>query len=461
MPDIDSMTHSQGQLHRQYQRARQARDARFDGRFFVAVKTTKIFCRPICPANLPKEENVEYFDDAAQALHAGYRPCLRCRPDSAPNSWAWQGTATSFERALKLIELGELQHTTLDKLAERLGITDRYLRQLFQQRLGMSPKQYALYHQLMFAKQLLHNSNMSITDIGFASGFNSTRRFNDAFRKALNLTPSALRRASHLPVETHTIELSYRGAFDWQYALNFYRLRAIEGLEWVGESDYQRRFQLGEASGMLTAHFARKANTVQLEFELSDISQLKALVNQVRRMLDLDADTEVIEQHFHALDPHLVRNSGLRIPGVWSAWEAGVRAILGQQVSIKAAINQLNLLVRTIQPQGVTHFPNAKEIAEADLSFLRMPQSRKETLKRFAELMVVAPDADFSQWLAVKGIGPWTVNYAALRGLSQPDCFLDGDLVVKKSLQQFPSINATTVAPFGSYATFHLWSHAG
>lgn len=453
----------QGSQHqtRQYQLARQVRDERFDGRFFVAVKTTKIFCRPICPAKLPKEENVEYFVDAAQALHAGYRPCLRCRPDSAPNSWAWRGTATSFERALKLIEQGELQHTTLEKLADRLGITDRYLRQIFQSQLGMSPKQYALYHQLMFAKQLLHSSNVSIADIGFASGFNSPRRFNDAFKKALNLTPSDVRRTQRLVNETHTIDLSYRGDFAWQYALDFYRLRAVQGIEQVGRASYRRRFELDHASGYFNAIFDAQPNKVRLEFELSDISQLKVLVNHVRRMFDLDVDTFAIEQHLNGVAPDLVRYTGLRIPGVWSVWEAGIRAILGQQVSIKAAINQLNLLVDTFQPQSVTHFPTAHEVASADLSFLRMPQSRKETLKRFAELMARDPAADFSQWLALKGIGPWTVNYAALRGLSAPDRFLDGDLVVKKALAQFPQINAQAVAPFGSYATFHLWSHAG
>ena len=445
----------------QYQLARKTRDARFDGRFFVAVKTTKIFCRPICPATLPKEENVEYFVDAAQALHAGYRPCLRCRPDSAPNSWAWRGTATSFERALKLIEQGELQQSNLQQLAQRLGITDRYLRQLFQQQLGMSPKQYALYHQLMFAKQLLHSSNMSITDIGFASGFNSTRRFNDAFKKALNLTPSEVRRATISLSEKHCIELQYRGPFDWQYALAFYRLRAIEGLEQIESASYQRSFRLGDAVGWFRAHFDRKPNKVVVEFEISEIGQLKTMVNQVRRMLDLDVDTQTVESHFNELDPNLVKYSGLRIPGVWNVWEAGVRAILGQQVSIKAAINQLNLLVHTMQPTGVTHFPTVNEVAAADIDFLRMPQSRKETLKRFALLMANEPEADFSQWLALKGIGPWTISYAALRGLSEPDRFLDGDLVVKKNGLQFPSINAQTVTPFGSYATFHLWSHAG
>ncbi|WP_260260439.1 DNA-3-methyladenine glycosylase 2 family protein [Vibrio intestinalis] len=444
----------------QCQIAREARDARFDGRFFVAVKTTKIFCRPICPANLPKEENVEYFQDVALALQAGYRPCLRCRPDSAPNSWAWRGVDTTFERALKLIEQGELSQNNMAEFAERLGITDRYLRQLFQSRLGMSPKQYALYHQLMFAKQLLHNSNMSIADIGFASGFNSTRRFNDAFQKMLQLTPSQVRKQGASTSPTQHIELSYKGNLAWQHMLDFYQLRAVNSLEQVAGDSYARYVKLDQTSGWFRVTHMGKSKKLKLEFELDDISQLKRLVKQVRRMFDLDADLEVIEKHLSNIEPALVVKTGIRIPGVWSAWEAGVRAILGQQVSIKAAINQLNLLVGTLQPQGITHFPTPKEVAVADLSFLKMPQSRKETLACFAQLINQHPDATFDQWLDLKGIGPWTVNYAALRGLSEPDHFLIGDLVVKKALQQFPNLTAESVSPYGSYATFHCWSHA-
>ncbi|MBA5761342.1 DNA-3-methyladenine glycosylase 2 family protein [Vibrio sp. 404] len=445
----------------QYQLARQARDARFDGRFFVAVKTTKIFCRPICPANLPKEENVEYFTDAALALQAGYRPCLRCRPDSAPNSWAWRGTQTTYERAMRFIEQGELQRTSLVQLSERLGISDRYLRQLFEKNLGMSPKQYDLYHKLMFAKQLLHSSSMSMTDIGFASGFNSTRRFNDAFKKALNLTPSELKRDASSVMNHQLIELSYRGGYDWQYTLDFYRLRSIKGLEIIDDNSYQRYVSIDDTQAWFKVVFGTKPNKVLLEFELEDVSQLKKLVVQVRRMFDLDVDIEFVEQHLEAIQPGVVIRSGIRMPGVWSAWEAGVRAILGQQVSIKAAINQLNLLVSTLQGENVSHFPTPQELVNTDLSFLKMPQSRKETLRRFAQLIASEPEADFAQWLALKGIGPWTINYAALRGLSEPDRFLEGDLVVKKARQHFTQLTAQNVSPFGSYATFHLWSHAG
>ncbi|NOH78351.1 DNA-3-methyladenine glycosylase 2 family protein [Vibrio sp. RE86] len=439
--------------------ARMARDRRFDGRFYVAVKTTGIFCRPICPANLPKEENVEYYLDKAQALQAGYRPCLRCRPDSAPSSWAWKGVEATFQRAVNLIEQGALHQSNLVELSDRLGISDRYLRKLFNQYIGMSPKQYALYYQLMFAKQLLHTTGLSITDIALASGFNSVRRFNDAFKQQLQLSPSQIRKRVNTKETTNYLELAYRGPLDWQQMLAFYRLRAVEGLEKVTEHSYERQFTLNGQHGWFCVTNP-KSGVIRLEFKLEDMSLIRPLVNQVRRMFDLDSDILQIEQHLSLLEPQLVRQSGIRIPGVWDTWEAGVRAILGQQVSVKAAIGQLNLLTKTLHPEKVSHFPTPDEIIQADLSFLRMPQSRKETLARFAHLIAETPEASFEQWLDLKGVGPWTVNYARLRGASEPNCFLDGDLIVKKVCQQFPKLTPDTVSPWGSYVTFHCWSHA-
>lgn len=443
----------------QCQQARMSRDPRFDGRFYVAVKTTGIFCRPICPAPLPKEENVEYFSNSALALQAGYRPCLRCRPDSAPHSWAWKGVETTFLRAIQLIEQGELQSSNLTQFSERLGISDRYLRQLFQTHLGVSPKQYAQYHQLIFAKQLLHSSAMSITDIGFACGFNSTRRFNDAFIKTLKLTPSQVRQSKTSRMPKNLLTLPFRGPFNWQHLLNFYRIRAIDAIEQVGDNHYQRTFNLQNTTGWFRASLTSPSH-LDVEFELEDITKLRHLVAKLRRLFDLDADINQIETHLEHCAPGLVTHSGIRIPGVWNCWEAGVRAILGQQVSVKAAIGQLNLLVNTLNNHtaSATYFPTPEQITQLDLSFLKMPKSRKETLKRFAEFIHHTPEADIDSWLALKGIGPWTANYARLRGQSNSDCFLDTDLMVKKVLLRFPELNATNAAPWGSYATFHCWN---
>ncbi|QXO15759.1 AlkA N-terminal domain-containing protein [Vibrio ostreae] len=443
----------------QCQRARMSRDARFDGRFYIAVKSTGIFCRPICPATLPKEENVEYFAHQAQALQAGYRPCLRCRPDSAPASWAWKGTETTFQRAISLIDHGALQGKSLADLAERLGISERYLRQLFKTYLGMSPKQYAQYQQLMFAKQLLHHSHLSVTDIGFACGFNSTRRFNDAFQKCLRLTPSQVRREPGSASATNTVSLAYRGPFDWQHMLAFYQLRAIDGIEQVQADRYQRHVMLNGSRAWFAARCASDTH-MEIEFELESLRDLRYLVSIWRRVFDLNADMVAIEAQLAKAAPELVIHPGLRIPGVWSPWEAGVRAVLGQQVSIKAAIGQLNLLVRTLnyrQPRP-WYFPDPQQVASADLSFLRMPQSRKETLSRLAGFVQQNPHAAVDEWLALKGIGPWTVDYARLRGQSDTNCFLSGDLIVKKALALHPGLTAERVAPWGSYATFQCWN---
>ncbi len=442
----------------QCQQARLSRDPRFDGRFFIAVKSTGIFCRTICPARMPKEENVEYFGDKTVALEAGYRPCLRCRPDSAPHSWAWKGVETTFSRAVKLIDEGALNYQSLQALSERLGVSDRYLRKLFSQYLGMSPKQYSLYQQLLFAKHLLHTSTLSITDIGYAVGFQSTRRFNDAFRKQLKMSPSDIRR-KRMNGERTQVTLNYQGELNWAHLMNFYQVRAIEGLELVEEDSYSRTVVIQGKQAWFKATPNAKGQ-ILLALELEDISILKPLITNVRRMLDLDANIDVIEQHLENVAPGIVKSNGIRIPGGWSAWEAGVRAILGQQVSVKAAIGQLNLLVKELSGDEKITFPTPQQVADADLNFLRMPQSRKDTLARFAQFNIDNPEATPDEWLSIKGIGPWTVNYALLRGLSLPNHYLDSDLVVKKWQQQYPNLNKASASPWGSYATFHLWNHA-
>lgn len=446
---------------KQCREARYARDSRFDGVFFVAVKTTGIFCRPICPANPPKEPNVEYFANASLALNAGYRPCLRCRPDSAPASPAWMGVETTFVRAVKLIDEGALSSGSIVTLAERLGISERYLRSLFDRYMGVSPKQYALHSQLMFAKHLLHSSRMSITDIGYASGFNSTRRFNDAFIKVMRLSPRQLRKSSEDKQAENHVQLTFRPPFDWQYMLDFYRCRAIEGVEEIGNNAYQRHIVINGSKAWFRAQ-RTKANMLDIEFELEDPKQLRHLITQIRRMFDLDVDIAKVEAFLGHSCSTLVKHSGIRIPGVWSPWEAGVRAILGQQVSVKAAIGQLNLLVATLSDSENQHsyFPSASQVATADLSFLRMPSARKETLKRFAQFMENNSQQHPSQWIEIKGIGPWTIQYALLRGLSEPDHLLVGDLVVKRFIEQHPEITKESVSPWGSYATFHCWQQS-
>ncbi|GGA88266.1 3-methyladenine DNA glycosylase [Neiella marina] len=450
--------------------ARLARDARFDGQFFVAVKTTGIFCRPICPATPPQEANVSYIADAAQALQQGYRPCLRCRPDAAPNSWAWRGVETTVQRAIQLIQQGELQANNLAQLSARLGITDRHLRQLFQRFVGMSPKQYDNHRRLLLAKQLLHETQLPMMQVALASGFNSLRRFNDAFANTLQLQPSQIRRqSSSKSAAGLRLIQSYRPPFDWSRMLDFYRARAIGGLEWVDDQRYRRAFTIDDQSGWFEVRHHDNQNALELTIELTKLSQLPALIQHVRRLFDLDADSFEIDRHLQQAGLARGFIAGVRLPGIWDTFEAGVRAILGQQVSIKAARNLVQQLVDELGQSldsSTAHdaalnrcFPTAQAIADSELMFLRMPDSRRQSLKRFARYYQQASDHNPDDWLALKGIGPWTVNYAKLRGLSDPDIFLSSDLGVKNALKaQQLVLEPAQLSPWGSYATFQLWS---
>lgn len=446
-------------------RARLARDHRFDGKFFVAVKTTGIYCRPICPAPAPKEANVVYFDSAIAAANQGFRPCLRCRPDSAPASCAWKGTDTTLERALRLIDEGALIDGSVTDLAERLGIGNRYLTKLFHQKLGTSPKQYGLYQQLLFAKSLLQQTRLPITDIAFAAGFGSVRRFNDCFAQTLQLTPSAIRR--HPGSQPHNrlrLFLSYRPPYAWHALRDFLQVRLIPDLEWIDENSYGRTFTWGKATrGRFTARHNERKHGFEVTIELAEPAPLLPIIRNIRRVLDLDADISVIDEHLArvaGLEGKL--QSGLRLPGIWSPFEAGIRAILGQQITVAAA---RNLVTRLVQEYGdrlgkKRLFPTPEQLAASELETLKMPGSRRQTLREFAQRfagddIMTNPD----NWLDIKGIGPWTVRYAKMRGLSDSDIWLGSDLGIKHALErQSIELDPASASPWQSYLTFHLWS---
>ena len=506
--------------------ARISRDPRFDGKFFVGVLSTGIYCRTVCPAVAPKEENVRYFDSAIKAAQAGLRPCLRCRPDSAPGSNPWKGTGTTLDRAIGLIEAGALsgEHgLTVEALADKLGISSRYLNKLFTSGFGTSPKQFALYRQLMFAKQLLHQTQLPITQVALAAGFNSIRRFNEAFQQTLQLTPTQLRKSSlkstakleegertnkaspqEMPAHSLSLYQYYRPPLDWPAQLAFYRLRAVAGMEWFSEGanhdsndmmpqdtlEYGRTLQLEDIRAVVRiaheAHLHRFKITLTLTPD-SPLAGLQKLITQVRRILDLDADMQLIEHKLQRLtDLKLIPKSGLRIPGAGSLFEAGCRAVLGQQVSVVQATKLLNLLVEaygerfSLNGQEYRLFPTPQLIRHACLDELKMPGARKLALNALAAFICEHPEATADDWIRVKGIGPWTIAYAKLRGLGDPNIFLHTDLIVKKQLlatmgeqtgldteaQKQLDYSAIVerisadIAPWGSYLTFLLWSNA-
>ncbi|PSU33679.1 DNA-3-methyladenine glycosylase 2 family protein [Photobacterium lutimaris] len=462
----------------QCQQARLARDRRYDGLFFTAVKTTGIYCRSICPAPSPLEKNVEYFPSAVAAALAGYRPCLRCRPDSAPGSPAWQGKSTTFVRAQRLIDEGALIDSDLVQLAERLGVTDRYLRKLFNDEMGLSPKTYSLYQQCLLAKKLLHESQLPVTDIALASGFNSIRRFNDCFHKHFSLTPSQVRkqlndvelgRHTENKTQTVTVTLSYRPPYDWESVQAFFASRLIAGLEWLDENSYGRTFGKEYGQGWFTAfHEADKAR-FRVELCLSDLQCLPRAIANIRRCLDLDADSGLIDSAIEAAMGQVLSQTGLRLPGTWSPFEAGIRAILGQQVSVKAARNLTEKLI-LMNPDNLPErlfFPEPDAFGDYDLNQLGMPERRRETLRVFGRYVAEQGIEEPDELLALPGIGPWTVDYLKMRGLSDPNIFLVGDLGVKKALQQLQEqrqdkpgmqpFQPELAAPWQSYLTLYLW----
>ena len=452
-------------------RARLARDARFDGLFFVAVKTTGIYCRPVCPAPSPKERNVRYFSSALAASQQGFRPCLRCRPEAAPGSPAWRGTDTTLARAVKLIDQGGWQGQSLAEFAERLGIGERHLRQLFQDGLGTSPQRYRTFRRVMLAKQLLHQSSLPIADVALASGFGSVRRCNAAFQQVMAMPPSQLRRNGNVPGgsgEGLSLFLSYRPPYNWLWLQAFFARRAIDNLELVTEQSYQRALQLPAGKGVFWAEHHAGQSGFRVRLWLENPEDTAAAIATVRRILDLDADRQLIDQQLCRC-PAMAENylRGIPLPGMPSPFEAGVRAILGQQISVTAARNLAAILVAELgEPLGDQLgedfakrrlFPAAEAVATSRLAFLPMPGSRRETLRRFADYIASGGSADPGQWLALKGIGQWTVDYVRLR-LGDPDIWLGADLGVRKGVELLSGKpQPEQWRPWRSYASLQMW----
>lgn len=461
--------------------ALKTRDARFDGRFFTAVKSTGIFCRPICPANTPKVENCTFFETATQALQAGFRPCLRCRPESAPASAAWLGTQAVVRRALSLIEDGALdQAHSITDFANRLGIGERHLRRLFQTHMGASPKQMAQTRRLMFAKQLLCQTNAPISEIAFASGFNSLRRFNDAYKTAFAFSPSQERKSENARSLDEPIALtfSYRPPFDWQGLLSFFKERALLKVEEVLDNTYRRTISIEGHTGFISISNDEKKNRLCAEITNIPIKHLRQVSQNIRRMFDIDADPTAIAQHLShdpVLKPLLDAKPGLRLPGAWDGFEIGVRAIIGQQISVKGARTIASRLVERLGTTVSNHhllFPTARTIAQADLQGIGLTQRRIKTLQNFAENWTdLDPSQSISQTVStlcdLPGIGPWTAHYIVMRALGEPDIYPVADLALLRALKNmgYPAQkndleqHAQHWRPWQAYGALYLWSY--
>lgn len=446
-------------------RARLAKDPRFDGEFYIAVSTTGIYCRPICPVRPPAEKNVTYYLSAAQAARDGYRPCLRCRPESAPGSPAWNGTSTTVQRALDLIGQGALNEGSVAGLAARLGVGERYLRKLFERDLGVAPQALALNQRLLFARKLLAETSLPVTEVAYAAGFGSVRRFNDAIKKQFRQTPRDLRRPKAAMTGSTGIQLrlQYRPPYDWEGVIDFFGRHALAGVESAGPEGYRRNISLGGCDGQFEVRQDPGRDALLLTLDMPDQRQLMPAVARVRRMFDLDANpgaiAAVLEKDATLADL-LKWCPGVRSPGYPSLFEACVRGIVGQQVSIGGA---RNVLARLTRATGMTTFPRAAELAKLQDDQFPMPGRRRETLQSLCKDYADREAAINLEDLASrKGIGPWTVTMAAMRGNARPDGFPTGDLGLKKAwlnLGGEPEFNqlADRWNPWGAYAANLLW----
>jgi len=480
------------------ERARISRDPRFDGRFFVAVTSTGIYCRPVCPAPSPKSAHVRYFASAAAAAEAGFRPCLRCRPESAPGTPAWLGTSAVVRRALRLIQQGALDETSVEQFAARIGVGARHLHRLFVQHVGASPSALAHTRRLQFAKRLLDETRLPITQIALAAGFGSLRRFNDVFQETYGRAPRELRarRAAgnarrvttslpRSPADQVVLRLAYRPPYDWEHLAAFLAARAIPGVEHVEDHRYVRTLMLASGPAIIGVRPLTNANELELSVRGAPASALFELTQTARRAFDLSADPALTARALRA-DPLLAgpvrRRPGLRIPGVWDPFECVVRAVLGQQISIRAARTlAARLVLRAGQTlprteEGLTHvFPTPAAVLGADLTGLGLTGARIATLTCVARACVegtldwsAPPDELLAALQRLPGIGAWTAQYIALRALGEPDAFPAADIVLRRvaAAARRPlspralERRAEGWRPWRSYAVIHLWCAA-
>jgi len=476
-------------------RAVESRDRRFEGRFVIGVLTTGIYCRPGCPARLPRPENVRFFACAAAAESTGLRPCRRCRPEAAPGTPASLGTGATVARALRLIDEGGLDGAGIEELAARLGLGGRHLRRLFVEQLGASPLAIARSRRVHFARKLLDETDLPMVEVAAAAGFGSLRRFNTEVRGVFQRSPTELRSRRKGPLLPSGdgarlgLRLAYKPPHDWHAAVDFLRARAIPGVERVDTTSYQRTITLGGVSGIIDVRPAASgAHFLELRVPVAFAPQLHAVAARVGRLFDLGADPAAIDDHLARsprLAPLVARRPGLRVPGAWDGFELAVRAVLGQQISVAGATTLSGRIVRAFgaalgepSTEGLTHlFPTAAALAEGDIASIGLPRARGETIRALAAAvrdhaltlaMPPSPDAERARLAAIPGIGAWTVEYIALRAFGEPDAFPASDRALRRALHdksegdEAPSERAVArlaepFRPFRAYAAMHLW----
>jgi AraC family transcriptional regulator, regulatory protein of adaptative response / DNA-3-methyladenine glycosylase II len=462
-------------------------DPRFDGWVFCGVKTTGIYCRPSCPARTPKRENVRFFASAAAAQSAGFRACKRCRPDATPGSPDWDLRADLVGRAMRMIADGVVDRDGVGGLACRLGYTERHVHRQLVAAVGAGPLALARAQRAQTARLLLETTDVSITGVAFAAGFQSVRQFNATIQEVFALTPSDLRTRARRDGRSEdsgclSLRLPYRAPLDGDGMISFLGLRAVPGVEEVLDGAFRRSLCLPHGAGVVELRAAD--GHVNARYWLEDLRDLAAAMQRSRTLLDLDSDPHSVAEALgdDALLGALVRRTpGRRVVGHVDGGELAVRAVLGQQISLRGARTLASRLVSSYgeplrRPIGaVTHtFPSAAALAQADPDRLAMPLARRRALVGLARALagdelVLDAGADRAdarrRLLALWGIGPWTAEYIAMRALRDPDAFLPGDLGVRHALERLGQ-DARRAAieklserwrPYRAYALFHLW----
>lgn len=470
-----------------------AKDTRFDGRFFVGISTTGIYCRPVCKAKQPKPENCTFYSTAAEAEQAGYRPCLLCRPELAPGASITDATASLAYRAARMLEESCSSEQSLAELAGRLGCTDRHLRRAFSAAYNVSPSQYLQTCRLLMAKSLLTDTGLPVLDVAMATGFGSLRRFNDLFKIKYNMTPTALRRQAkkkNLHNEI-TLALGYRPPYRWEKILSFFAARAIKGVELVTKSEYSRTVCLETKAGeklygwLRVNHWPQK-NALRVTVSDNLLPVLPQVLARLKRLFDLHCEPNVVYETLQTMNKINADFCilGTRVPGCFDAFEMSVRAVLGQQITIKAASTLTARIVeaygKPIQTniEGLTHiFPSPEDIialgedVRKHLGVLGIIATRSNTIYELAKAILqkkinfqlcASPETEMKKLLAIRGIGDWTAQYIAMRTMEWPDAFLETDAGIKHALPGYSSKELLALAeawrPWRSYATVNLWN---
>jgi AraC family transcriptional regulator, regulatory protein of adaptative response / DNA-3-methyladenine glycosylase II len=464
-------------------RARLSRDARFDGKFYIAVLTTKVYCRPICPARTCKESNVRYYPTAAAAAEAGFRPCLRCRPECSPGTPAWLGTSNTVSRALRLIDETGLEDGGIESLAERLGIGARHLRRLFVRHLGATPIAVAHTRRLHFAKKLIDETSLPMSQVAEAAGFGCVRRFNAAIHDVYKRTPTEMRRVAHrssAPAENqYVFRLPFRPPYDWENMLAFLKNRATPGVEEVDAGCYRRSILLNGSAGQFEVKLREGHDELVARVEIGDPRSLYLIIERIRSMFDLNADWAAIARTLRSdseLAQRMKASPGLRVAGCWDGFELTVRAILGQKITVKGASTLAGRIAREFgQPNkgsgSLTHtFPTPQVLADANLTNIGLQTSRAAAIRALSRAVcrreivfdrIIDTDDFLAGLCNIPGIGPWTAQYVAMRALREPDAFPPGDLGLLRAtgaenVRQLDK-RSDNWRPWRAYACMYLW----